>query len=525
MKRLLLLFSLLALPAHGLDLTLVTNNISIPVGTTFQMPLAASEPVTFKVDSISWRAVKGVIAPATNRSLVLNVTGLDSNNAVAFTGDIVLQLAEDLVPRTTARIIDLVSSNLYDGAIFHRISPNKFAQAGITNNADTGTTIDDEYERTLIFNGFGQLGLAKTSLSDSGDAQFFITAGDLSVANPQKPSPRAYDFRYPLFGQVTRGFDVLRQLIATPVIGDTPISSNIINSATILTDATAGVLRLTALPGFVGDVTVVVSAMNAQHATARQTLLVKVVANTQNDPPYLGPIPSSFIITQAMAASFILTTTDVEDDKISLDLVDQDTGAFPTNMQAGLDSVTSRLWLKPDLTFTGTLHLVLGVTDSQHPFTFDRQQFDLIVAEKSATPTLSILPKSGSLLVSPDPLGSRIKLAGTLGFTNTSDHAFGSNDYIIVTVGGFTMTVPPDAHGRSTKGGVIRMKSIPGAIPTMAATFDSGKGTFKLALSNFNFPSPQTNPVIQVSFTLGNDYGSNVTTWTQSKPGAFIFPK
>src|SRR5882724_1632553 len=89
-----LLLLLPLVPARGVEINLATNSITIPVGTTFQMPLTGSEPVTFKIDSISWRAVKGVLAPASNRSLVLNVSGMDSNS-VPFTGDIVIQLCED----------------------------------------------------------------------------------------------------------------------------------------------------------------------------------------------------------------------------------------------------------------------------------------------------------------------------------------------------------------------------------------------------------------------------------------------
>ncbi|MCG3149730.1 MAG: hypothetical protein PCFJNLEI_03195 [Verrucomicrobiae bacterium] len=522
-----------ALPAQAVELLLVTNTISMPVGTTFQMPLTGSNniagPLQFKVESVSWRAVRAALAPATNRSLQLDVTGVDSNDQ-PFAGTIVLQLFEDLVPRTTARIIELVQSNFYNGLIFHRVAPDLVCQTGADSS---GVTLDDEYERTLFYNGFGQLGLAKTAgfftglIDDSGDSQIFITDVDLSVGSTNKPSPRSFDFKYPLFGQLTRGFDIVDKLMNTPVDGESPVNSNIVQQATIISDPQAAVLRLTALPGFTGEVTVVVSAANANKQKDTQTLRVRVIANPINTPPFLGPIPSAFVVTQAMAASFILTTTDVENNNVSLQLLDDDTQDFPDGLDAAVDPLTSRLWLLPELAVTGTVNLVLGVTDGLHPY--DTQKFSLTVAPSSDLPTFDILPKSGSLSVSPQPLGSRVKLSGRLVFTNNSDRVFTSHDYVLLSVGDLadplTMTILPNAIGRSHKGAVVRIKTIPGAIPTFAGTFDSVKGTFKIALSNFNFPGPQTNPVIQVSFTVGNDYGSNITTWTQSKPGTFTFPK
>ena len=299
------LLLLLALPARAVELTLFTNSVSLPEGTTIQVPLTGSNniagPLTYKIDSISWRAVKGAFAPATNRTLILNITGVDSNNA-PFAGDLVFQLCDDLTPLTTARIAELVTSNYYNGRTFHRVIQNFVAQAGNTNGT-TGVTFEDEFALPLIFNGFAQLAMANSG-RDSNDSQFFITDVDLSAGNASNLPPRHLDYKHTIFGQMTRGFDTLAALMTTPTtngggFADFPISSNIIQSATIISNSPDAVLRLTSLVGFTGDVTVAVSAANANRETSQQTLLVHVVANTANDPPFLSPIPASFVVTQA----------------------------------------------------------------------------------------------------------------------------------------------------------------------------------------------------------------------------------
>lgn len=574
---LLLLLLLGTWTARGFDLTVVSTNLTLPEGTTLQVPLTASEPATFKVDSISWRAVQGTLTPTSNRSLVLHVSGVDVNTN-AFAGDLVLQLFEDLVPVTTARIVDLVNSNFYAGRLFHRVIEDFMCQAGGTNGS-SGTTLDDEFEPTLTFNGFGQLAMANAG-NDSNDEQFFITDVDLSVGNPAKLPPRHLNFEHTIFGQLTRGFELVQSILTTPTgtvtatnitdqittnlttliitniidttitnitetiatnttlivitntvtYGDFPLTPVTINSASITNDTSAAILRLTSLVGFVGPITVNVSAMNNQRQIDRRTLHLNVVPNTVNDPPFLGSTPTQLIVTQSTAASFILTATDVNDDDIDLRLIDDETHTFPAHLQAELDDVTGRLWLLPDVTATGVVQLTLEVRDTPHyfnPFP-DAERFTLTVLPKPPTNTFTILPKSGSLLVSPDILGSRARVSGTLLFTNGSDRAFGSNDYILLTVGNpgnpVRMTIRPNDTGRTTKGGTLRFRSIPGAQPTLAATFDSAKGTFKIALSNFNFPVAPSNQVI-LAFTVGNDHGSNVTAWTQSKPGTFVYPK
>jgi peptidyl-prolyl cis-trans isomerase-like 1 len=492
------------------------------------MPLTASDsgggPLKFSV-SIKPKVLAATIAPASNRSLVLNVSGVDSNNA-PFAGDLVLQLYEDLTPRTTARIIDLVNSNFYNDLTFHRVITNFACQGGDPNGNGTGGSgikFDDEFVAALTYTGFGQLAMANAG-HDSNDSQFFITDGDLSVGDPQKQSPWWLDFENPIFGQMTRGFDVLEKLMGTPVnpTNNAPLTKFLIDSATIITNSQDAVLRLAAPAGFTGTVAVTVSAMNASKQTAEQTLTVNVVANTVNDPPFLGFIPASLTITQGQVASFLLTTMDLENDQLTLDLQDTDTGAFPTNLTVSIGA--GRLWFVPNQTTTGTVHLILGLTDLQLNHQDDTQRFSIIIDPRSATPTLNIVPKSGSITVVPNSQANRVNIAGTFAFTGQSDHTFTNGDIVVLTLGDqnnpLILTNLPTDAGYSVKKGVVTLKSPKSTNTTVSAQFNSGKGTFKISVSNFHFPGPQSNP-LQVGLSIGPDYGTDVRTWVEKKPGMF----
>src|SRR5579862_98555 len=101
-----------AAQVHAVSLSLWTNSIVMPENRTFQMPITASDPdgqpLKF-VAKVSSKSVTAVFGTNSNPSLVINVSGVDATNG-AFTGDMVLQLFQDLTPLTTARIIDLVNS-------------------------------------------------------------------------------------------------------------------------------------------------------------------------------------------------------------------------------------------------------------------------------------------------------------------------------------------------------------------------------------------------------------------------------
>lgn len=533
-------FVLFTASVRAVTISLWTNSIAMPAGRTFQMPITASDadgqPLRFGVAVSKKNTVTGRFAPPSNPSLVINVSGVDSNND-PFTGDMVLQLFEDFTPLTTAHIVGTVNSNFYNGQLFARVEQNFVAQEGDMHGAGGLTnTFDDEFVTNLTYTGFGQLGLVNTGHPDFNNYQFFITDVDLSVANPLKPSPESINFRNTIFGQLTSGFDVLAKLISTPVdtnpfntTFEAPLSNCVINAATIITNSQDGVLRLTASPKFHGTVTVTVSATNAENQFTSDTFTVTVIPETNNSPAILGPIPVNTVVTQNMAATFILKTTDIDGDQMGLSLDDTDTQAFPTNLDATINPKTGQLFFSPDLTVTGDVHLIIFVRDSSHGS--DSQKFTLTFLPRSATPTMTIVPLKGTMQDAVKPLGDKIKVSGTFAFTGSSDQTFSSNDVLILTLGDpttpLTARITPDNAGWKLRKGVLNAKAhvISGfsSNVNVSAQFNLVKSAFSISVSGFDFPVALSNQ-IQVGVAVGEDYGADVRTWITKKPGTFVPP-
>ena len=535
--------ALLAEPARAVTITLWTNNIVMPENRTFQMPITASDadgqPLKFDA-TVSNKKLTAVFAPSTNRSLVINASGVDSNNN-PFTGDMVLQLFDDLTPLTTARIIDLVNSNFYNGLLFHRVIKGFVAQGGgATTNVDleSGVTIDDEYVKTLTYDGVGQLGMANeasasnTGTHDSNDSQFFITDVDLSIHNPTNTSPEYLNFEQPIFGQLTSGFDVLAKIMSTSVdTNDRPYTNVVMNSVTVITNSQDAVLRLTAAPKFLGAVTVTVSATNAENQVAMQTFLVDVVTDTNTSPAFLGPVPASVTVSQGMAATFIVTATDIDTNQTSFGFEDVDTGAYPTNMDISRDKRTGRLWFSPYMTLTGTVKMLVGVTDGIH--NYDTQAFSLNVLPRSATPTMTIVPLKGSIVSSSKTNASRVSVTGTFAFNSQSDQTFSSNDVIELDLGDpsnpLSVSLTPDLSGFKLRNGSIsakgRLVTTSSSNMNASAQFNITKNTFAISVRGFDFPSPGlTNNEIQVGVSIWTNYGSDLRPWVKIKPGVFVPP-
>lgn len=530
----------LALDVHAVELILVQTNVTMSSGRTFQVPISASDPdgqpLKFAVTVNKKSAMTAVYSPRTNRSLLLDVSGVDATNG-PFTGEIVLQLFEDLTPLTTARIIDLVNSNFYNGVTFHRVIQNFVAQGGDptgTGAGGSGVALDDEFVKTLTFTGFGQLAMANSG-DDSNDSQFFITDDDLSLDDPMRLPPQHLNFNHTIFGQITRGFDVLAKIMETPVASSNnkPLSNVVINAATVITNSQDAVLRLTAAPSFLGTVLVTVSATNAENLFASQTLQVNVITNSGTSAPFLGPIPSSITTTQNTAATFILTTTDIDGRPTSLAVEDTDTGGFPSYLYILGDPRTGRLWFNPDMTLTGTVHLVIGVTDDIYIriHQYDTQRFSLTFVPWSATPTMTIVPLKGMMQDTAKVEGDRVKVTGPFAFNDQSDHTFTSNDVLVLTVGDpvtpFTVRVTPGNSGWKVRNGRARAKAhvISGVFSNVAvsAQFSLLKSSFSMSIRGFDFPASLTNQ-IQIGVALGNDYTTDVRPWVETKPGIFRPP-
>lgn len=117
-------------------------------------------------------------------------------------------------PQTTAQIVKLAESGFYDGQTFHRVVADFVVQAGdpATKTADandpkigrggSGKALPPEFQGQKIYHLTGTVALARGKDPNSGDSQFYVTL---------KPIPHL-NGGYTVFGQVTRGMEVVRQI-------------------------------------------------------------------------------------------------------------------------------------------------------------------------------------------------------------------------------------------------------------------------------------------------------------------------
>jgi len=131
-------------------------------------------------------------------------------------GDIEVQLYTTDVPRAAGNFVELARKGFYDGVVFHRVIPGFVAQAGDGQFGKKATldrsrvgTGGPGYKFEEPFKGDytrGALAMANAGPNTNG-SQFFICHQDLTGKLPRN---------YTLFGIVTKGMDVVDQIVGAP---------------------------------------------------------------------------------------------------------------------------------------------------------------------------------------------------------------------------------------------------------------------------------------------------------------------
>ena len=132
-------------------------------------------------------------------------------------GDIEVDLFTQAAPKATQNFIDLAKKGFYDDVIFHRVIPGfviqggdgEFGKKSALNMGRVGTGgpgYKFADEPVLGDYGRGSLAMANAGPNTNG-SQFFICVADLSGRLPKN---------YTLFGQVTKGLDVVDQIVNAP---------------------------------------------------------------------------------------------------------------------------------------------------------------------------------------------------------------------------------------------------------------------------------------------------------------------
>jgi cyclophilin family peptidyl-prolyl cis-trans isomerase len=132
-------------------------------------------------------------------------------------GDIDVDLFTQAAPKAAQNFVDLAKKGFYDDVIFHRVIPGFVAQAGdgehgkksSLNASRVGTggpgyKFEDEQVKGDYVRG--ALAMANAGPNTNG-SQFFICVADLSGRLPKN---------YTIFGQVTKGMDVVDKIVGAP---------------------------------------------------------------------------------------------------------------------------------------------------------------------------------------------------------------------------------------------------------------------------------------------------------------------
>jgi cyclophilin family peptidyl-prolyl cis-trans isomerase len=128
-------------------------------------------------------------------------------------GDIEVQLFPKDAPVTVNNFVFLARQDFYNGVKFHRVVKGFVIQGGDPTGTGAGGPgyrfADEEISKDYVA---GTLSMANAG-ADTNGSQFFITLSDLSGSLPKK---------YTIFGQVTDGLDVVKNIGNVPVQAKVP---------------------------------------------------------------------------------------------------------------------------------------------------------------------------------------------------------------------------------------------------------------------------------------------------------------
>ena len=159
-------------------------------------------------------------------------------------GDFTVELYPEKAPVTVANFLQYVRSGFYEKTIFHRVINNFMIQGGGFERdlfeKPTKAPIKNESNNGLK-NKVGTIAMARTPEPDSATAQFFINLKDNDFLDYTSPEPDKIG--YCVFGKVTKGMEVVKQIGITPTgsisrFTDVPIKPIKIISAKVLEETT-----------------------------------------------------------------------------------------------------------------------------------------------------------------------------------------------------------------------------------------------------------------------------------------------
>ncbi|MBN2580694.1 MAG: peptidylprolyl isomerase [Pirellulales bacterium] len=323
-------------------------------GAPLNLVLNGSSPeghaISYSVEVSNSQLLSATI-PEGNPSLRISVespgNGID--------GDMEFQLFQDLVPNVVNQIMEFVNEGAYNGIVFHRVINNFMIQGGNlsgTDFYDENFRFDDEFNAALQFTSPGLLAMANIDRtkagSDTNSSEFFIT----------EVNTRHLDFMHSIFGLLTDGDEIREAISNVATTSDRPDEDVVMTEVSIFTDTQKGVLRLSAPNASTDTVSVTVTATdNVTQESVSRTFQVNIVADTTNDPAFLGPIdPIQTSVNTPV--DFNLPGIDVEGDELFYggNVVDGEDLLTLT-----VDESTGEATLTPDEGVIGVYSIRVGV--------------------------------------------------------------------------------------------------------------------------------------------------------------------
>jgi len=128
-------------------------------------------------------------------------------------GNFEIETYPSQAPKTVAHVIALVNEGFYDGLRVHRLAPNFIVQFGDPlsrdlakreqwGNGTSGSPVGVAEISKVLKQSVGMVSLAHAGNPTTVDSQMFIVIGPASHI----------DGKFPIFGRVTTGLDVVRKL-------------------------------------------------------------------------------------------------------------------------------------------------------------------------------------------------------------------------------------------------------------------------------------------------------------------------
>lgn len=398
--------------------------ISTPVGSPMLEPISnqtvlVGSPLLLTLDGFDPQGQNITYTVSSSNPSVIQPTVFSGNRSMRITvpnfGTMTFQLFDNLTPRVTNAIAQLINSGFYDGLTFHRIIDNFMIQGGSHDGSGGANPnvpdFDDQFHFDLQHNSSGLLSMAK-SLDDTNDTQFFITDA----------AARHLDFNHSIFGKLTDGEEVRSAINSVPTnASNQPLTPVVMSSVQLVTDNENGVLMLKAAPGATsGSSTITVTATDSQGNTFARTFTATLAADPSNGNPFLSDIPP-VQGSVGQPVQFQLVGNDVEGDPIFYSA----TKIGSVNYSVSVNNTTGLVTVTPPAGFVGSFQVEVSAKAASQQGTSDPGQ-QITDVQKVTINIGSAAPTGIDLLAASDT-----GISNTDNVTNASALSFSVSGLVI----------------------------------------------------------------------------------------------